>query len=78
MFDRRFTAIMFSTVGFIGCYGPALPARAAESSQPPEALLRILDDEGAAWAGGTPRRNVPIQPKFVDQSVRAFTAASGH
>jgi uncharacterized protein (TIGR02246 family) len=53
MMIRRCVAVLtVSIVAFIGSFGTEFYALAAESSQDPAALLRILDDEGAAWAKG--------------------------
>jgi len=52
MFSRSVAVLTVLIVGFIGYFGAEFHALATESSQKPAALLRILDDEGAAWAKG--------------------------
>jgi uncharacterized protein (TIGR02246 family) len=52
MFPRCVAVLTVLIVGFIGSFGTEFHALATESSQNPAVLLRILDDEGAAWAKG--------------------------
>jgi uncharacterized protein (TIGR02246 family) len=40
-------------------------------------LEQVMVKENGAWQVAS-FHNVPIQPKFVDQSVRSLTAAGGH
>jgi uncharacterized protein (TIGR02246 family) len=40
-------------------------------------LEQVMVKENGAWEVAS-FHNVPIQPKFVDQSVRSLTAADGH
>ena len=52
IFPRCVAVVTVLMVGFIGSFGTEFYALATESPQNPTALLRILDDEGAAWAKG--------------------------
>jgi uncharacterized protein (TIGR02246 family) len=52
MIPRLVASLAVLMVGIIGSSGTAFDVLAAESSQNPPALLRILDDEGAAWGKG--------------------------
>jgi len=52
MFARCVAVVTVSIVGLIGSLGIASHALAADSPQDKRALLRLLDDEGAAWAKG--------------------------
>ncbi len=52
MFPRCIALITVSIVGLIGSFGTELFARTTESPQNTAPLLRVLDDESAAWAKG--------------------------
>jgi uncharacterized protein (TIGR02246 family) len=52
MFPRRAPVLSILIVALIGSVGTESSALAAESPQKPTELLRILDDESAAWAKG--------------------------
>jgi hypothetical protein len=52
MFPRRVAVLTVLIVGFFGSFGTEINALATESPQNRTALLRILDDEGAAWSKG--------------------------
>jgi uncharacterized protein (TIGR02246 family) len=51
-FPRCVTVVTVLIVGFSGSYNTGVSAVTTESPQNRTALLRILDDEGAAWAKG--------------------------
>jgi len=52
MFTRCLAVLCILIVGLIGSFRTEFDALAAESPHDPAALIRILDDEGAAWAKG--------------------------